>query len=141
MRHTEVVSHLVNKCNRTVDLDARNALGFTPLMKAALQGRTKIAKILLFAGASPHLRDFGRGLCAVEWASYTGRHVCSELIDSVQKSCSSHIRERWTSDPDLKSHSSTSINTLGQGDNKESWIKHKVRSISMPPIFQEELIA
>lgn len=48
--HTEVVSHLVNKCNRSVDLDARNALGFTPLMKAALQGRTKIAKILLFAG-------------------------------------------------------------------------------------------
>lgn len=125
--HTEVVSHLVNKCNRSVDLDARNALGFTPLMKAALQGRTKIAKILLFAGASPHLRDFGRGLCAVEWARYTGRHVCSELIDSVQKSCSSHIRDRWTSDPDLKSHSTTSINTLGQGDNKESWIKHKIK--------------
>lgn len=125
--HTEVVSHLVNKCNRSVDLDARNALGFTPLMKAALQGRTKIAKILLFAGASPHLRDFGRGMCAVEWARYTGRHVCSELIDSIQKSCSSHIRDRWTSDPDLKSHSSTSINTLGQGDNKESWIKHKIR--------------
>ncbi|XP_068202564.1 platelet binding protein GspB-like isoform X2 [Palaemon carinicauda] len=125
--HTEIVSHLVNKCNRTVDLDARNALGFTPLMKAAIQGRTKIAKILLFAGASPHLRDFGRGLCAVEWARYTGRHICSELIDSVQKSCSSHIRERWTSDPDLKSHSSTSLNTLGQGDNKDSWIKHKIK--------------
>ncbi|MPC14874.1 hypothetical protein E2C01_007651 [Portunus trituberculatus] len=77
--------------------------------------------------ASPHLRDFGRGMCAVEWARYTGRHVCSELIDSIQKSCSSHIRDRWTSDPDLKSHSSTSINTLGQGDNKESWIKHKIR--------------
>ncbi|XP_063591006.1 cortactin-binding protein 2-like [Penaeus indicus] len=125
--HTEVVSHLVNKCNRSVDLDARNALGFTPLMKAALQGRTKIAKILLFAGASPHLRDFGRGLCAVEWARYTGRHVCSELIDSVQKSCSSHIRDRWTSDPDLKSHSSSSLNALGQPDNKESWIKHKIK--------------
>lgn len=31
-------------------MDARNASGFTPLMKAALQGRTKCAKILLFAG-------------------------------------------------------------------------------------------
>lgn len=61
----------------------------------------------------------------MEWARYTGRHVCSELIDSVQKSCSSHIRDRWTSDPDLKSHSSTSLNTLGHGD-KESWLKHKV---------------
>ena len=44
------MSHLVNKCNRSVELDARNAHGFTPLMKAALQGRTKCAKILLFAG-------------------------------------------------------------------------------------------
>ncbi|KAB7499993.1 hypothetical protein Anas_08963 [Armadillidium nasatum] len=47
--HVEIVSHLVNTCSRQVDLDLRNNLGFTPLMKAALQGRTKIAKILLFA--------------------------------------------------------------------------------------------
>ena len=48
--HVEVVSHLVNTCGRQVDLDAKNNLGFTPLMKAAIQGRTKIAKTLLFAG-------------------------------------------------------------------------------------------
>ncbi|KAK3865480.1 hypothetical protein Pcinc_028911, partial [Petrolisthes cinctipes] len=151
--HTDVVSHLVNKCNRSVDLDARNTHGFTPLMKAALQGRTKIAKILLFAGASPHLRDYGRSLCAVEWATYTGRHTCAQLIDSVQKSCSGHIRDRWTtttattttttnttthrssthrdkwmSDPDLKCHSSSaSLNTVGGEGTKESWIKHKIK--------------
>lgn len=63
--HTEVVSHLVNKCNRSVDLDARNALGFTPLMKAALQGRTKIAKILLFAGG-------WTGVRGIQWDDSVG---------------------------------------------------------------------
>lgn len=36
--------------NRGLSIDAKNNLGFTPLMKAALQGRTKCAKLLLFAG-------------------------------------------------------------------------------------------
>jgi len=44
----EVMNFMLSKC--TVEVDARNALGFTPLMKAALQGRTKCAKILLLAG-------------------------------------------------------------------------------------------
>ena len=46
--HVEVMNFMLSKC--TVEVDARNALGFTPLMKAALQGRTKCAKILLLAG-------------------------------------------------------------------------------------------
>lgn len=40
---------MLTRC-RTIEIDARNNLGFTPLMKAALQGRNKCAKILLFAG-------------------------------------------------------------------------------------------
>jgi ankyrin repeat protein len=40
---------LLTKC-KDINMDARNNLGFTPLMKAALQGRTKSAKLLLFAG-------------------------------------------------------------------------------------------
>ena len=40
---------LLQRCPE-IEVDARNASGFTPLMKAALQGRTKCAKILLFAG-------------------------------------------------------------------------------------------
>ena len=47
--HVEAVGLLTSKCPG-IELDARNALGFTPLMKAALQGRTKCAKILLSAG-------------------------------------------------------------------------------------------
>jgi ankyrin repeat protein len=46
---TEIVNMLLTNC-KDINMDARNNLGFTPLMKAALQGRTKSAKLLLFAG-------------------------------------------------------------------------------------------
>lgn len=45
----ECLNCLASRC-RGVEIDARNNLGFTPLMKAALQGRNKCAKLLLFAG-------------------------------------------------------------------------------------------
>lgn len=49
--------------SRSIAIDARNNLGFTPLMKAALQGRTRCAKLLLFAGE--YLRR-GVQLCTPE---------------------------------------------------------------------------
>ena len=45
----EAVNLLLNSCSG-IEIDARNQYGVTPLMKAALQGRTKCAKLLLFAG-------------------------------------------------------------------------------------------
>lgn len=36
--------------SRSLSVDAKNNLGFTPLMKSALQGRIRCAKLLLFAG-------------------------------------------------------------------------------------------
>ena len=68
--HVEVVSFLLNKVSnrqrhafqgveiyasffhqiRTIRIDPVNDLGFTPLMKAALQGRIKCSKLLLFSG-------------------------------------------------------------------------------------------
>ena len=47
--HVDVVSFLLNKV-RTILVDPINAHGFTPLMKAALQGRVKCSKLLLFSG-------------------------------------------------------------------------------------------
>ncbi|CAB0019823.1 unnamed protein product, partial [Nesidiocoris tenuis] len=125
-------------------------------MKAAIQGRTKCAKILLFAGtdliifpkifrilvgtvlrtpiavgsgwwsflisligianvqlvingvifqgASPTVRDYGRGLRAEEWARFCGRYGCAEMIERhsrsklMEKGVSSG---RWGSDPSL----------------------------------------
>lgn len=46
---SDVVNMLITKC-RSLVIDPKNNLGFTPLMKAALQGRTRCAKLLLFAG-------------------------------------------------------------------------------------------
>ena len=48
---------------RRVRIDQCNHLGFTALMKAAIQGRTRCAKLLLFAGMSVNevsldLREF-----------------------------------------------------------------------------------
>ena len=47
--HVDVVSFLLNKV-RTIVVDPVNNLGFSPLMKAALQGRIKCSKLLLFSG-------------------------------------------------------------------------------------------
>ena len=47
--HVEVVTFLLNKV-RTIQVDPINALGFTPLMKAAIQGRVKCSKLLLISG-------------------------------------------------------------------------------------------
>jgi ankyrin repeat protein len=47
--HVEVVTFLLNKV-RTIQVDPINVLGFTPLMKAAIQGRVKCSKLLLISG-------------------------------------------------------------------------------------------
>lgn len=86
-----------------IEVDTRNNLGFTPLMKAALQGRTKCAKILLFAGANPTLRDHGRGLRAEQWARFCGRYVCAEVIErfSRHRLLEKTTSCRWGSEPEL----------------------------------------
>jgi len=47
--HDDVVSFLLHHFRR-VRIDQCNKLGFTALMKSAIQGRTRCAKLLLFAG-------------------------------------------------------------------------------------------
>ncbi|KGL72692.1 Caseinolytic peptidase B protein, partial [Tinamus guttatus] len=39
------------------DVNARHALGWTPLMVAAINGNASVVKILLAAGADPNLGD------------------------------------------------------------------------------------
>ncbi|XP_030746861.1 ankyrin repeat domain-containing protein 33B-like [Sitophilus oryzae] len=89
----ECLNCLASRC-RGVEIDARNNLGFTPLMKAALQGRNKCAKLLLFAGANPTLRDNGRGFRADQWARFCGRYVCADVIE---KHARQRLLERSTS--------------------------------------------
>ena len=47
--HDDAVNFLLRHF-RHVHIDQCNKLGFTALMKAAIQGRTRCAKLLLFAG-------------------------------------------------------------------------------------------
>lgn len=82
-------------------------------MKAALQGRYKCAKMLLFAGkvtnmllyswlpthyiligANPTLKDDGRALRADQWARFCGRYVCADVIE---KHARQKLLERTTS--------------------------------------------
>ncbi|XP_053673028.1 uncharacterized protein LOC128723325 [Anopheles nili] len=81
---SDVVNMLITKC-RSLTIDPKNNLGFTPLMKAALQGRTRCAKLLLFAGASPVETDAGRGFRAEQWARFCGRHTCAETIEQCAR--------------------------------------------------------
>lgn len=37
------------------------------------------------SGASPLLRDSGRGLRAEQWARFCGRYVCAEVIEKFSK--------------------------------------------------------
>uniref|UniRef100_A0A914C230 Uncharacterized protein n=2 Tax=Acrobeloides nanus TaxID=290746 RepID=A0A914C230_9BILA len=77
--HAQIVRALVEKFTK-VNIDQINRLGQTPLMKAAIQGRTNCARILLKAGADPYRRDNGRAFCALEWAEFVGRTECAHMI-------------------------------------------------------------
>ncbi|XP_071744886.1 uncharacterized protein [Lepeophtheirus salmonis] len=83
--HVQVVSFLLNKV-RTIQIDPLNNLGFTPLMKAAIQGRVKCSKLLLFSGASPFRRDYGRSYTPSQWAKFCGRYVCADSIEKFVRS-------------------------------------------------------
>ncbi|CAG0892097.1 unnamed protein product [Darwinula stevensoni] len=122
--HYEIINYLVTQFKSSIDLDLRNDLGFTALMKAALQGRSKCAQLLLEAGANPVLRDFGRGLSALEWAKYCGRNLCAEVLES------SYCRELSFEDAP-KRHSLTSWPSEEScrrfQPGKDSWIKTKLK--------------
>ncbi|XP_042204799.1 mucin-5AC-like [Homarus americanus] len=71
--HTEVVSHLVNKCNRSVDLDARNALGFLP-HEGGAAGEDQDSEDTTLCWRLPppsRLRAWAVSMSRL----YTGRHV------------------------------------------------------------------
>ena len=67
--HVEVVSFLLTKV-RTIHVDPVNYQGFSPLMKAALQGRIKCSKLLLFSG-----KNFLQAW-AGKWILYFNEYLC-----------------------------------------------------------------
>ena len=86
-------------------------------------------------GASPVVRDFGRGMCALEWASYCGRSKCVEIIekymDKMQLNpglgCSTTLTlrsgHRFNSTQSLKRSSlPAALSNLTLTKGKESWV-------------------
>ena len=88
---------------------------------------------IYFAGASPKLRDYGRKLCAEEWARFTGRYDCADAISKFTKAKRFVLRTRFQttrnkscSEPDL-SIQDTGDNSDANGQNLDNGSHHRNR--------------
>ncbi|XP_067685971.1 uncharacterized protein [Haliotis asinina] len=134
--HTDVVRILLQDF-KIIRIDQQNKLGFTALMKSAIQGRTDCARLLLYAGADPKLRDHGRKLCAEEWARFVGRKECAESIAKFSntkrfclKSRLNQNVERCSSVPDLASDQlSRSDSTKQSKKRRGGSLRRKLKNI------------
>lgn len=72
-----------------VDLEQKNAVGWTALMVASFMGSEQAALLLTTAGANVNARD-KRGYAPLHWASYQGFAQVTELL--VQKGAFVNVR-------------------------------------------------
>ena len=77
-------------------------------MRQCYRKSFKYKLIYFILGANPNRRDHGRGLCAEEWAKFTGRENCATAISKYVHSKKYFLkktflmtREKWSSEPDL----------------------------------------
>ncbi|MBN3275265.1 AN33B protein, partial [Polyodon spathula] len=80
--HITVLNYLLNYYPG-LEIERRNVHGFTPLMKAAMQGRAECVRTLLLAGADFQATDPGRKLTPREWALFTGRFETAYLMHQL----------------------------------------------------------
>ncbi|XP_021565980.1 ankyrin repeat domain-containing protein 33B [Carlito syrichta] len=93
--HAIITNYLLNYFPG-LDLERRNAFGFTALMKAAMQGRTDCIRALMLAGADVHARDPHRGMSPQEWATYTGRVEAVRLMQRLlERPCPEQFGEKY----------------------------------------------
>ncbi|XP_065761789.1 ankyrin repeat domain-containing protein 33B isoform X1 [Muntiacus reevesi] len=93
--HITITNYLLNYFPG-LDLERRNAFGFTALMKAAMQGRTECIRALMLAGADVHARDSRRGMSSQEWAAYTGRFEAVRVIQRLlERPCPEQFGEKY----------------------------------------------
>jgi ankyrin repeat protein len=69
---------------RGADANAKNKLGGTPLMWAAVYGHEDVAKALLAKGADPKLKD-ADGVTAAGWAKKNQRDEMAQLLLDAEK--------------------------------------------------------
>jgi len=80
----------------------------------------------VFAGANPNRHDYGRGLCAEEWARFCGRRACADAIAKYIRSKKYFFtktfilsKDKWSSEPDLAKTAAPVETSRGGG----SWIQ------------------
>lgn len=73
------VPGLVHLSEARAQLNARDAAGLTPLMRAAQCGSTQIIRVLIASRARPDVRS-SMGLTALEYAAAEGRHGARLLL-------------------------------------------------------------
>lgn len=78
--HTHIVTLLLDKFTpHLIKVDPPNNFGYTPLMKASMQGRNKCIRVLLAAGANPLTRDcMGRN--CVDLAIYCDQPSSADIL-------------------------------------------------------------
>ncbi|XP_075250197.1 uncharacterized protein LOC142342643 [Convolutriloba macropyga] len=81
--HELVVSILLNYFP-SLDVDHINDFGLNSLMKAAIQGNSECARLLILSGASPFITDGQKQLTADAWATYCGRTGTADLIKRLK---------------------------------------------------------
>ncbi|KAJ8012061.1 hypothetical protein DPEC_G00064770 [Dallia pectoralis] len=77
--HIMISSYLVNYFSN-LDIERRNCHGFTALMKAAMQGRADVVRMLMMSGADVEARDYSRKMTSREWALFTSRYETAFLM-------------------------------------------------------------
>ncbi|NXO01863.1 AN33B protein, partial [Rhinopomastus cyanomelas] len=93
--HITITNYLLNYFPG-LDIEKRNAFGFTALMKAAMQGRTECVKALMMAGANVHATDPSRGLTSWEWACYTGRSESAFIMQRLMdRPCPEQLSDQY----------------------------------------------
>ncbi|XP_042188181.1 ankyrin repeat domain-containing protein 33B [Callorhinchus milii] len=93
--HITITNYLLNYFPG-LDIERRNVHGFTPLMKAAMQGRTECVRALLLAGADIRATDPGRQFTPLQWAVFTARHDTTFLIHKLlAKPCPEQFSDKY----------------------------------------------
>ncbi len=64
----------------TLNLDHINHQGLNALMKAAVQGNSECARLLILSGLSPFVGDAHKNFTPDRWAAFCGRNSTADLI-------------------------------------------------------------
>ncbi|XP_037050158.1 ankyrin repeat domain-containing protein 33B-like [Bradysia coprophila] len=139
---SDKIAMLISR-NRHLDIDAKNSLGLTPLMKASIQGRTDCAKRLILANASASLRDPGRGFTARDWAYFCGRKFCGDALgELVKKQKATQLSEKQRKDlkMSLQSLMPTKIAATQQQLYQPTEVKKPVPTITLTSPDQSTIV-